>query len=130
MVPVIESVSSSALATPASSLTSRGIDSAEDAPASRHSSSVSSQGRLAARDEHDVVALARSEQRGGPPDAAGRPGDQDDAGSCRHGFRTTLTQPSCFFWNISYAAGASSSGSRWVARDSTPSTSIVLLEHA
>ena len=34
-------------------------------------------------------------------------------------------QPSGFFWNISYAAGAASSGTRWVRRSRTPSGSVV-----
>lgn len=47
------------------------------------------------------------------PDARGGP----------YGCIRTLTAPSCFFWNISYACGASASGIRWVAKPSTPSGS-------
>jgi hypothetical protein len=32
--------------------------------------------------------------------------------------------PSCFFWNISYACGARSRGSLWVAKSSVPSGSL------
>ena len=39
------------------------------------------------------------------------------------GLSTTLMAPSCFFWKISYACGASSKESRWVAKSSTPSGS-------
>ena len=40
-----------------------------------------------------------------------------------HGLSMILTAPSAFCWNISYAAGASRSGSRCVAKSSTPSGS-------
>ncbi len=39
------------------------------------------------------------------------------------GFRMIFTAPSCFFWKMSYACGACSSGSSWVANESTPSGS-------
>jgi len=35
----------------------------------------------------------------------------------------TFTAPSCFFWNISYARGASANGRVWVAKESTPNGS-------
>src|SRR5699024_3786404 len=44
-------------------------------------------------------------------------------GSSGHGVSTTLAAPSSFFWNISYARGASARGRRCVAKSSTPSGS-------
>ena len=63
------------------------------------------QRRLAPGDQHDMVAGGRRLQRDGPADAARRARDDEDPGVRGHGLSTTLTQPSCFFWNISYAAG-------------------------
>ena len=40
-----------------------------------------------------------------------------------HGWSRILNALSSFFWKISYARGASSSGTRWVAKLSTPSGS-------
>ena len=51
-------------------------------------------------DEHQVVAALGELVDDGPSDAAGGTGDDDDARAA-HGFRTTFTQPSSFFWKMS-----------------------------
>src|SRR5690606_31322995 len=55
----------------------------------------------------------------GPPGRAGEAG----ARAAGHGCSRILIAPSCFFWKISYACGAFSSGQRCVARSITPSGS-------
>mgnify|MGYP006887527012 FL=1 len=37
-------------------------------------------------------------------------------------------QPSCFFWNFSHMAGATSSGAVWVFRSSTPNDAVAGFE--
>ena len=52
---------------------------------------------LAARGEHELGSSLRECVSGGATDAAGRTNDDSDG----HGARTTLMQPSSFFWKIS-----------------------------
>jgi hypothetical protein len=58
---------------------------------------------LGPRRQDEVRALGREEVGRRATDAGGGADDQDRAGLVlrRHGFSTTLMQPSCFFWKIS-----------------------------
>ena len=101
MRPCRDATADTIFSTSTSTPTSVGRTSVDAAPAASHSASHLLQRRFAPGHQDDMVASDRRLQRDGSADAARRARDDEDPGVRGHGLSTTLTQPSCFFWNIS-----------------------------